>query len=152
MRQEFGSFAEEALRLYPATSDAEAQRASWQLEGDRTFVWSSRTAARLQHSHGSAPAWHYWFDRVPPIPASADVIERDYAAAFHTAEVPYIFKNLEVRRWPWTAADHRLAGLISGAWTVIRPYRGSERRGPAGRGHAMTPASRRRWCGTCHPM
>jgi para-nitrobenzyl esterase len=116
MRQEFGAFAEEALRLYPATSDAEAQRASWQLEGDRTFVWSSRTAARLQYHHGSAPAWHYWFDRVPPIPASADVIERDYAAAFHTAEVPYVFKNLAVRDWPWTAADHRLAGLISGAW------------------------------------
>jgi para-nitrobenzyl esterase len=44
------------------------------------------------------------------------VIERDYAAAFHTAEVPYVFKNLAVRDWPWTAADHRLAGLISGAW------------------------------------
>jgi para-nitrobenzyl esterase len=116
MRAEFGSFAEEATRLYPAATDVEAQQASWQLEADRTFVWSSRTAARLQRSHGSAPVWHYWFDRVPPIPAAADVIERDYAGAFHTAEVPYIFQNLDVRHWPWTAADYRLAGLISGAW------------------------------------
>jgi para-nitrobenzyl esterase len=116
VRAEFGAFAQEALRLYPAATDADAQQASWQMEGDRTFVWSSRTAARLQHSHGSAPVWHYWFDRVPPIPAAANVIEREYAGAFHTAEVPYIFQNLDVRRWPWSAADYRLAGLISGAW------------------------------------
>jgi para-nitrobenzyl esterase len=117
IRQEFGSFADDAMQLYPANNDIEAQRASWQLEADRTFVWSSRTAARLQRSHGSAPVWHYWFDRVPPIPSSADIIERDYAGAFHTAEVPYIFKNLDVRRWPWTEADRRLAELVSGAWT-----------------------------------
>ena len=117
IRQEFGSFAEDAMQLYPATTDTEAQRASRQLEGDRTFVWSCRTAARLQRSHGSAPVWHYWFDRVPPIPSSANIIERDYAGAFHTAEVPYIFKNLDVRRWPWTEADRRLAELVSGAWT-----------------------------------
>lgn len=116
VRREFGAFADEALSVYPASSDDEAQRSSWAMEGDRTFVWSSRTAARLQYQHGSAPVWHYWFDRVPPIPASADVIERAYAAAFHTGEVPYIFQNLAVRPWPWTADDRRLSGLISGAW------------------------------------
>jgi para-nitrobenzyl esterase len=63
------------------------------------------------------PRTRYWFDRVPPIPSSANIIERDYAGAFHTAEVPYIFKNLDVRRWPWTEADRRLAELVSGAWT-----------------------------------
>jgi para-nitrobenzyl esterase len=108
-----------ARACYQAADDAEAQAASWAMEADRTFVWSSLTAARMQAATGSAPAWHYRFDRAPVIPASDDVIEREYAGAFHTAEVPYVFGTLDVRPWPWTAEDRALARAMAGAWSAF---------------------------------
>jgi para-nitrobenzyl esterase len=116
LTDEFGAFADEAFERYPAESDAAVRRATWEMDADRTFVWSSRTAARGQHDAGSAPVWHYWFDRAPTIAKSAGVIEASYAGAFHTAEVPYIFRTLPVRAWPWTDGDRTLSDQISSAW------------------------------------
>ena len=116
---EFGSFAHEAFTLYPASTDAEVERISATLDADRTFVWSNRTAARLQSQTGSAPVWHYWFDRAPAIPEDRGYMERKYAGAFHIAEVPYIFRTLDapVREgWPWSAGDRDLSRQISSAW------------------------------------
>lgn len=117
LEAEFGAFAEEAFAHYPADSDAEVERVSAVLDGDRTFVWSNRTAARELSRTGSAPVWRYWFDHAPGIPAG--YLERDYAGAFHLAEVPYVFRTLDGparRDWPWTDADHVLAQQISSAW------------------------------------
>jgi para-nitrobenzyl esterase len=113
---EFGDFAQEFLELYPAATDADVQSASWALEADRTFVWSSWTAARAQRESGTNPVFYYRFNRQPPIPRDAGIIEADYAGAFHTAEVPYVFGTLDVRGWAWTPEDRRLGQLISGAW------------------------------------
>jgi para-nitrobenzyl esterase len=115
-REEFGEFADEFLSLYPAGSDDQVQQATWDLEADRTFIWSSWTAARAQRTAGTAPVFYYRFDREPPIPQNAGIIEASYARAFHTGEVPYVFGNLDVRDWPWSTGDRDLATAISRAW------------------------------------
>jgi para-nitrobenzyl esterase len=35
---------------------------------------------------------------------------------FHTAEIPYVFDNLQTRDWPWRPEDRRMAELVSSYW------------------------------------
>ncbi|WP_205260707.1 carboxylesterase/lipase family protein [Nakamurella leprariae] len=117
--QEFGDDAAEVLELYPAETDDEARRSSWEVVADQIFVWSSWTAARLQTARLSAPAWYYRFLRQPPIPADGAVVERAYAGAFHGADVLYAFGTLDVRDWPWTEQDRALSAAMIRAWVAF---------------------------------
>jgi para-nitrobenzyl esterase len=117
LAEEFGSFAQEAFALYPAADDVEVERVSATLDADRTFVWSNWTAAHVQQQTGSAPVWHYWFDRAAAVPET--FVEKDYAGAFHLAEIPYIFGTLDSSPragWAWSSGDRELARQISAAW------------------------------------
>jgi para-nitrobenzyl esterase len=112
----FGEHAAELLDLYPAGTDEEAQRSSWELLGDQVFVWSTWTAARLQQRRLTSPVWYYRFLRRPPIPADADLVERDYAGAFHSAGILYAFGTLDTRPWDWTEEDRSLSRAVQQSW------------------------------------
>ena len=111
---EYGQHAGEFLALFPAGDDEQAARSSAAANGDRVFVWQNWTWAHL-HSASGAPTYYYHFSRAPPIPAGASIAERSLGA-FHSAEIPYLFRNLDVRDWPWTDADRALSNAISGFW------------------------------------
>ena len=111
---EYGEHAGEFLALFPAGDDDQAASSSAAANGDRVFVWQNWTWAHL-HAASGAPTYYYHFSREPPIPAGASIAERS-RGAFHSAEIPYVFRNLEVRAWPWTNADHALSDAISGFW------------------------------------
>ncbi|MEA2385726.1 MAG: para-nitrobenzyl esterase [Solirubrobacteraceae bacterium] len=115
-RAEYGDRVDAFLALYPARTAAEAFAASAMSNGDRIFVWQNWTWARL-HSR-RRPTFYYHWSRVPPIPARAEVCERD-PRAFHSSEVPYIFRHLEVRDWDWTRADRALSETVSGYWLAF---------------------------------
>ncbi|MTD54947.1 carboxylesterase/lipase family protein [Amycolatopsis pithecellobii] len=117
--REYGPHADRLLSLYPATSDADVPAASRALEGDRVFVWSNWTAARLQSRSGGSPIWHYGFLRQPPISQDSDLVEESFAAAFHGAELPYLFGTYDVWKWPWTEADRALGRLMRGTWLAF---------------------------------
>ncbi|WP_236787616.1 carboxylesterase/lipase family protein [Amycolatopsis sp. GM8] len=112
----FGERAAEVLALYPAATDEQARQASWDLIADQVFVWSTWTAARIQSSRLSAPAWYYRFLRRPPIPSDADLVERDFAGAFHGGEVPYVFGTFDAWKWDWTDEDRALSAALMHAW------------------------------------
>lgn len=116
VRSEYATHAADFLRLYPAASDAEVPAASRALEGDRVFVWSSWTAARLQSRVGQSQVWHYRFLRQPPIAPDSDIVEQAHAGSFHGAEIPYLFGTFEVWDWPWTGADYELGRQVRAAW------------------------------------
>ncbi|MEJ2866341.1 carboxylesterase family protein [Actinomycetospora sp. OC33-EN08] len=116
VEEAFGEHAAEVLDLYPATTDEEAQQASWALLGDQVFVWSTWTAARLHRRRLTSPVRYYRFLRRPPIPADADLVERDYAGAFHGVDVPYVFGTLDAWPWDWTDADRALSARVQQAW------------------------------------
>jgi para-nitrobenzyl esterase len=121
-REEYGDAAGRFLELYPASTDAEAFRASAASNGDRIFVAQNWAWARAHGRTGSAPTFLYHWSRVPPIPPSAGYVERD-PGAFHSAEVPYVFRHVGVeghaRDWDWTAADVRLSDAISSYWLAF---------------------------------
>jgi para-nitrobenzyl esterase len=116
IKETFSELAKEALRLYPAGNDAEAQIASRQLLADQVFNWSTWTAARLQARRLSSKVWYARFMRKPMIPADSNIIERDHASAFHGADVMYALGNLEARAWNWTDEDKQLSHEMVDAW------------------------------------
>lgn len=99
-------------RLYPATSDADAQLAYLDLVGDVTFTLPARMWARWNTAAGSE-AYLYQFTRVPPEAQSAGL------GAFHAAEIAYVFNNIERSGRPVTDVDRKLADAMSTYWTTF---------------------------------
>ncbi|KAL4993161.1 Alpha/Beta hydrolase protein [Aspergillus recurvatus] len=115
-KDNFGELADDALRLYPATTDSEVRTATLDLLADQVFTWPTWTVARLQAQKLESPVWYYRFLREPPIPPDSDVAEREFAGAFHVAGVPYAFGTLDAWQWGWTDADRLLSQAMSSAW------------------------------------
>jgi para-nitrobenzyl esterase len=71
--------------------------------------WEMRTWVRSQTKSGKAPAYLYFFTRVPP------GRNADRYRAYHASEIQYVFGNLNPRR-PWEDADHKLSQAMSSYW------------------------------------
>jgi para-nitrobenzyl esterase len=112
VRQTFGDHTEEALRVYPASSDAEARTSSAQLLADQVFTYPMWTAARAQAKRLRSKAWYYQFLRAPPISTDSNVAEKEYAGAFHGAGTLYMFGNLDAWRWDWIDEDRALSRAV----------------------------------------
>ncbi|MGZ4049393.1 MAG: carboxylesterase family protein, partial [Bacteroidia bacterium] len=61
-------------------------------------------------SHGEK-VYVYRFARKPP--ATGEYVKY---GAFHTAEVPYAYDNLQFVNRPWQPVDHELATIMSTYW------------------------------------
>lgn len=117
--QRYGEHAADLLRLYPATSDAEARRASLDIARDATLGLQMRTWARAQAS-GKSPAYLYLFSRVHPYAPGVKFSDHDPATigAYHTGDVPYWLQTLDSLNLfrttrNWTAYDRELATKMS---------------------------------------
>jgi len=91
-------------------SDSDVRDAFLHSLRDEWFSWEMRTWARLTEKAG-AKAYLYFFTRVPPRP------DRQTLGAYHAAEIPYAFDNLNKSPWPVEPADTRLSGTMSRCWT-----------------------------------
>lgn len=109
VHKRFGDFADEFLKLYPAGSDAQAVDAHYESSRDQGMGWEMRTWVRAQIKAGKAPAYLYYFTRIPPSPVS------DRYRAYHAAEIQYVFGNLRAGR-PWEEADRKLSDAMSSYW------------------------------------
>jgi para-nitrobenzyl esterase len=110
-RAELGDLADEFLALFPPGDAAATRLSSQRANADRIFIWQNWTWARLHAASASAPTFAYHWTHVPPVPAGR-YVERD-PGAFHSAELPYLFRNLAVRDWEWGDADRALSETLS---------------------------------------
>jgi para-nitrobenzyl esterase len=101
----FGDFSDEFLKLYPASSDEQAAEAHYTSTRDQGMGWEMRTWVRS----GKAPAYLYFFTRVPPGPNA------DRYRAYHASEIQYVFGNLNARR-PWEDTDRKVSEAMSSYW------------------------------------
>ena len=117
-RSEYGDLFPAFLKLFPAENDTQAVDASRAAFSYRSFIWQNWTWASLQAQTGRCNTYYYRFARVPPLPRDITFIENrtENLGAFHGAEMPYVFRNLQVRSWPWTHADRQLSALMSSYW------------------------------------
>ena len=110
-RAELGELADEFLVRFPPGDAAATRLSSQRANADRIFIWQNWAWARLHAARGGAPAFHYHTTRHPPVPRGR-YVEHD-AGAFHSLELPYLFRNLAVRDWEWEDADRRLSDTLS---------------------------------------
>ena len=109
LERRFGAKAPEVLKLYPASSDAQAWRS--QVDNVRdTMAAGALTLAEVREKEG-AKTYLYYFDRSLPGRDS------DHYGAFHSSELVYVFDNLSAVDRPWTEVDRKLADAMSTYWT-----------------------------------
>ncbi len=115
-KQTFGARADALLKYYPARNDAEAVKAYHDVYRDINFA-GHRTWARLQATTGKSPAYLYVFSHIPPRPAGNGNNPPASAGAVHFSEVIYVFDNLRMKDYPWTALDRKIADSLAAYWT-----------------------------------
>ena len=104
----YGERAGEYFGLYPAANDAEVSAARNAALIDCARVMLARYAKAQRAA--SSTVYAYYFDRAIPWPQHPEF------GAFHSSDVPYVFRNLSRLDRPWTAADRHLAEVASGYW------------------------------------
>jgi para-nitrobenzyl esterase len=109
-QRKFGPLAEEFLRLYPATTDDEAARASSRAARDNsrisTWLWG---VDWTRHAVGTVHTY-FWTHRAP----ARDTGPR---RAGHGSEIDYVFRNPADGTGAWTEDDHTVARTVSAYWT-----------------------------------
>ncbi len=110
IRAKYGVNAGNLLRYYPAQTDSQARVSQMNLWRDIIFGVENYTFANVEAGRG-AKVWAYRFRRKPP--ATGEYLKY---GAFHTAEVPYAYNNLQFVNRPWTPVDRTLADLMSSYW------------------------------------
>jgi para-nitrobenzyl esterase len=111
-KERYGTMADDFLKLYPSASDEEALRSQAESARDRgrvsMYIWVLRLARKSK-----SPVYTYYFTRVMPYP------EHPEFGAFHSVEVPYVFRNLAIFDRPFQPLDHRISEVISTYWKVF---------------------------------
>ncbi|HVY93240.1 MAG TPA: carboxylesterase family protein, partial [Bryobacteraceae bacterium] len=107
----YGDRAEEFLKLFPASTPAEAAESQHALSRIPTFAWQSHAWAEAQSKSGKAKVYLYFFNRVAP-----GTPEQTKYGAHHTGEVPYALNTLYKWDRPFEPADHKLADEMSNYW------------------------------------
>lgn len=109
VRQRFGDAADEFLKLYPATTDAEAQAAQKQSAVDQALV-AQYLWARVRAKTAKTKVYEYLWDHTLPGPDSAKY------GAFHSSDLLYTLNTLYTSDRPFTEDDRRIAAMMSSYW------------------------------------
>ncbi|RYG22929.1 carboxylesterase family protein, partial [bacterium] len=97
---------EEALRVYPAATDAEVRQAAIDLAGDRFIGYGTWKWMDLHGRTGGKPVYRYFYAQ--PRPGQG---------AVHSAEIEYALGNLPLNSvFAWTEADRKLSELMQDYW------------------------------------
>ncbi len=109
-QRKFGELADQYLQLYPAASDAEAQRVAHEACADE-ITWNMRQWAAAQAKLGKK-AYTYFFTRVPTLNGQPSP-----QGATHTAEISYAFNNPKGQATQtWNEIDTKLGDTMSSYW------------------------------------
>ncbi len=110
----FGDRADEFLKLYPATTDAEAIQSAGDFVSDRFIVYSTWRWLEAQVATGDAPVYRYRFDLGSP----GDKFHPASIGAFHSDDIEYVFGTLDSRQEAvWRPEDRALSNQIQQYWT-----------------------------------
>jgi len=111
-KEEFGAKAAEFLRLYPANTDAQAQRSMLDFAGDRFIAWATWRWLEAQSTTGKQPVYRYRFDLAPPADPKMPQL-----GAFHSAEIEYVFGQLDSKTHvEWRTKDRQLSAQMQKYW------------------------------------
>ncbi|MBU2668142.1 carboxylesterase family protein [Actinoplanes bogorensis] len=108
VREKYGR---DFLGLYPGRTEEQVLESRLRADTDRVMTRAMHRWARLQSETGRAPAYLYFFTRVPPEDGLAKF------GAYHGAEVMYAYDNLgRDGRADYGPVDFRLRDTMSAYW------------------------------------
>jgi len=122
VQKQFGARAEAVLKLYPATTDAEALESAASLASDTFISYSTWKWLEVHRRTGGAPVYRYRFDRKIPIAPGTKINGVDATAedigARHAGEIEYVFGTLDsVKGVTWTDGDRALSKQMMAYWS-----------------------------------
>ena len=110
VRQQAGSLADEILKLYPASTEAEAAESQKMFAREMSMV-SMYLWAVNRSKTDKTKIFTYIFTHQQP------GATKERYLAFHSSELPYIFDNLNQSPRPWKDEDKKIAETMSAYWT-----------------------------------
>ena len=111
-QKDFGAKANVFMRLYPATTDAEAQRSLLDYTGDDFIAWGTWRWLEAQTATGKQPTYRYRWDLgLPRGPKGSKRV------AYHSAEIEYVFGQLDSKEHvEWMPEDRELSTRMQKYW------------------------------------
>jgi len=108
----YGPAAAEVLKLYPASTPAEAGAAATALASDRFSAYRTWKWLDVHSKSGGQPVFRYLFTQLPPAEVSSASVA---LGPPHSAEIPYALGNLAlIGGRAWTEADARTSATMAG--------------------------------------
>src|SRR5580704_867095 len=119
-KAKYGNASVEFLKLYPASTDAEALQSAYALASDNFIIFSTWKWINQQVETGKSPVYHYIFEEVPATKPGSTVgpskIPASEVGARHAGELEYVFGTLTWEALPWTPADFKVSDLMVTYW------------------------------------
>ena len=111
--EHFGDGAAAFLNLYPATSDAVAQRSAADYGGDAFIAYGTWKWIEFDRKTGDSPVYRYKFDlAAPPSKFHPDPV------TFHSDDIEYVFGTLATRPGAvWRPEDWKMSDEMMDYWT-----------------------------------
>lgn len=111
--KEFGARTADFLKLYPATKETEAVRSLSDFDGDKFIAWSTWKWLEAQKATGKQAVYRYRFDlSLPAVPERPEGL-----GAYHSAEIEYVFGQLDSKALPFRPEDRKLSEEMQKYWT-----------------------------------
>jgi para-nitrobenzyl esterase len=109
----FGDRADEFLKLYPATNDAQALRSDIDYSGDAFIAFSTWKWIEAHQKTGASPVYRYHLELAAP-PSKF----HPGSFAFHSDDIEYVFGTLDTRPGSvWRPEDRKLSEQMMSYWT-----------------------------------
>ncbi|MGB8480245.1 MAG: carboxylesterase/lipase family protein [Acidobacteriaceae bacterium] len=110
----FGAKAQDFLKVYSASNNAEALRVSEDFAGDAFIAYSTWQWLEAQVKTGNAPVYRYRFDLGSP----GDPFHPAAIGAFHSDDIEYVLGTLDSRQGAkWRPEDYKLSEQVQTYWT-----------------------------------
>jgi para-nitrobenzyl esterase len=122
IHKQFGPGADDILKVYPASTDAEAVDSAADLGGDTFLVYATWKWIDQHEKTSGAPVYRYRFDRKIPVASDAKVngvpATANDIGARHAGEIEYVFGALDsVPKVTWTDTDRKLSDEMTTYWS-----------------------------------
>ncbi len=111
-QKEFDGKSAEFLRLYPSDTPEQALRSAQDFAGDKFIAFSTWDWMESQAKTGKQPMYRFRFDLGPPADPKGPQL-----GAFHSAEIEYVFGQLDSKTGvAWRADDRQLSEEMQKYW------------------------------------
>jgi para-nitrobenzyl esterase len=115
LRGLFAERADEALKLYPGTTNDEVQQSATDLAGDRFIGFSTWKWTDAHGRSGGKPVFRYFYSRPRPAMKPGKGSAGPARGAAHSAEIEYALGNLATNEvYAWTPEDYKVSETFQG--------------------------------------